>query len=86
MNGSFACGGIRQGDVNMRASWIFSKNDVIANLSVIISGGIVALTGSRYPDLVIGFMIAVLVARGGFQILREAQTLSVVKNEREQRT
>jgi cation diffusion facilitator family transporter len=76
----------RQGDVNMRASWIFSKNDVIANLSVIVSGGIVALTGSRYPDLVIGFMIAVLVSRGGFQILREAQTLSVVNNERKQRT
>lgn len=76
----------RQGDVNMRASWIFSKNDVIANLSVIVSGGIVALTASRYPDLLIGFMIAVLVARGGFQILREARTLSVVKNERKQRT
>jgi cation diffusion facilitator family transporter len=76
----------RQGDVNMRASWIFSKNDVIANLSVIVSGGIVALTGSRYPDLVIGFMIAVLVSCGGFQILREAQTLSVVNNERKQRT
>ncbi len=76
----------RQGDVNMRASWIFSKNDVIANLSVIVSGGIVALTGSRYPDLVIGFMIAVLVSRGGFQILREAQTLSVVNNEGKQRT
>lgn len=76
----------RQGDVNMRASWIFSKNDVIANLSVIVSGGIVALTGSRYPDLVIGFMIAVLVSCGGFQILREARTLSVVNNERKQRT
>lgn len=68
----------RQGDVNMRASWIFSKNDVIANLSVIVSGGIVALTGSRYPDLMIGFMIAVLVSRGGFQILREARNSKVL--------
>jgi hypothetical protein len=40
-----------------------------------------ALKGSRYPDLVIGFMIAVLVSRGGFQILREARTLPVAKKD-----
>lgn len=62
----------RQGGVHMRASWIFSVNDVIANLGVIIAGGLVLLLGSRLPDLVIGTLIAVVVVRGGVQILSEA--------------
>jgi cation diffusion facilitator family transporter len=62
----------REGGIHMRASWIFSTNDVIANLGVIVSGGLVLYSGSRYPDLVIGSVIALLVLRGGYQILREA--------------
>ena len=61
----------RDGGVHMRASLIFSANDVIANLGVIISGGLVWLLGSRYPDLFIGFVIAGLVMYGGIRILRE---------------
>ena len=64
--------GHREGGVHMRASWIFSLNDVIANLGVIVSGGLVLLLGSRLPDLVIGALIAVVVVRGGLQILAEA--------------
>jgi cation diffusion facilitator family transporter len=62
----------RQGGVHMRASWIFSANDVIANCGVILSGGLVMWLDSRYPDLIIGAAIAVLVVRGGVRILREA--------------
>lgn len=62
----------RDGGVHMRASVIFSTNDVIANIGVIISGTLVWALGSRYPDLVIGFIIAVVVLRGGIRILREA--------------
>ncbi|MBA3024212.1 MAG: cation diffusion facilitator family transporter [Gammaproteobacteria bacterium] len=61
----------RDGGVHMRASLIFSANDVIANLGVIVSGGLVWLLGSRYPDLFIGFVIAGLVLYGGIRILRE---------------
>ncbi|WP_237064839.1 cation transporter [Microbulbifer guangxiensis] len=63
----------RAGGVHMRASWIFSVNDVFANLGVILSGCLVAITGSRYPDLLIGMIIAALVVRGGLQIVREAR-------------
>ena len=42
----------RDSGAHMKASWIFSANDVITNLGVILAGGMVALTGSRYPDLV----------------------------------
>ena len=44
---------------------------VIANLGVIVSGGLVWLLGSRYPDLIIGTAIAGLVLYGGIHILRE---------------
>ncbi|NJO20383.1 MAG: cation transporter [Spirulinaceae cyanobacterium RM2_2_10] len=64
----------RHGEVHMRASWIFSKNDVIANLSVIGGGSVWSnVFQSRLPDLVIGLAIAILVLRGGIQILRAAR-------------
>jgi cation diffusion facilitator family transporter len=63
----------REGGVHMRASWIFSTSDVIANLGVIVSGLLVSLFGSRVPDLVIGTLISAVVLRGGFRILREAR-------------
>ena len=62
----------RAGGVHMRASYIFSANDVVANAGVILSGGLVLLTGLRWPDLVVGTAIAALVVRGGVRILREA--------------
>ncbi len=69
----------RQGEVHMRASWIFSKNDVIANLGVISGGFLVAYTGSSYPDLFIGLIIAAIVIRGGIHIIKDA------KREKDQR-
>lgn len=64
----------RDGGIHMRASWIFSTNDVLANLGVIISGGLVRYFGNPLPDLVIGTAIAVLVIRGGLRILRESRS------------
>lgn len=63
----------RKGEVHMRASWIFSRNDVIANLGVIVAGVLVATTASRLPDLVIGAALSLLVIRGGITILGEAR-------------
>jgi len=55
---------------HMKASWIFSANDVIANLGVILAGVLVAWSGSRYPDLIIGLIIGVIVLNGARRILR----------------
>ena len=63
----------RKGDVNLRASWIFSTNDVIANTGVILSGVLVWLTASRYPDLVVGLIISLIVIFGGIRITRDAR-------------
>ena len=63
----------RDGEVHMRASYIFSANDVVANLAVILAGLLVRFTGSSVPDLVTGLGIAALVLAGGLRILREAR-------------
>jgi len=60
----------RDGEAHMRASWIFSTNDVLANLGVIAAAALVAWTGSPLPDLVVGTAIAALVLVGAFRISR----------------
>lgn len=61
--------GHKDGGAHMKASWIFSANDVIANVGVILAGVLVAWTGSRYPDLVIGLVIGLIVLNGARRIL-----------------
>lgn len=60
----------RDGGVHMKASQIFSANDVIANIGVLIAGALVTATNSRLPDLIIGFIIAIVVFRGSIAILK----------------
>ena len=67
----------RNDEVHMRASWIFSANDVIANLGVIFAGVMVFWLDSRWPDLVIGVIVSCVVLRGAKMILKDA------KNERQ---
>ncbi len=62
----------KDGEVHMRASWIFSKNDVIANVGVITAGILVAYFESALPDLIIGAIIVTVVLHGSYQIFREA--------------
>lgn len=62
----------REDGVHMRASYIFSQNDVLANIAVIVGGLLVAVTGSALWDLVVGTGIGVLVLSGGLRILRAA--------------
>ena len=63
----------RNGGMHMRVSVIFSTNDTLANLGVIVAGLLVAWTNSPIPDLLIGTAISLLVLSGGLRILREAR-------------
>ncbi len=63
----------RQDGVHMQASYIFSQNDVIANAGVILSGVLVWVLHSRFPDLIIGLIIGLIVLRGGIRILKAAK-------------
>lgn len=64
----------RTGGVHLRASWIFSANDVLANLGVITAGGLVIAIGQAWPDLVIGTLVGLLVLTGAVRILRFAKS------------
>jgi len=56
--------------VHMRASYIFSANDVLANLGVIVAGILVTWFTSPIPDWIIGLLIGFLVLSGAIRILR----------------
>ncbi len=73
----------REAGMHMRASWIFSTNDVIANIGVITSGALVMYFGSRLPDLIIGTLISIVVVNGGVQILREAKEVRALEPDRQ---
>lgn len=60
----------RKGGAHMKASWIFTTNDVIANLGVIAGGVLVRVTGTALPDLVVGAVIGLVVLSGSIRILR----------------
>jgi Co/Zn/Cd efflux system component len=60
-------------DAHMRASMIFTSNDVIINLGVMLAGLLVFWTDSRFPDLVVGVIVFGLVLFGAKRILSLAK-------------
>lgn len=62
----------RNDDINMRSTWLCSRNDVVANLGVLIAAGAVAMTNSKYPDLLVGMAIAALVLKSAYCVLRDS--------------
>jgi Co/Zn/Cd efflux system component len=64
---------LKSTEAHIRASVIFTSNDVIINLGVIVAGALVLLSGSNKPDLVIGAIVFVIVIRGAFRILKLAR-------------
>jgi Co/Zn/Cd efflux system component len=60
----------RQGEVHLRATWMFTRVDVIANVAVMLSGLAGRLTGSRFPDLIVGGTIGVYVIKEAGEISR----------------
>ncbi|MCB0421288.1 MAG: cation transporter [Bdellovibrionales bacterium] len=62
----------RSDDINMRSTWICSRNDIVANSGVLIASGLVALTGSIWPDTVIGLIVAVLFLKSSFGVISES--------------
>jgi len=63
----------RHGEVHLRATWLFTRVDVIANLAVIVSGALVVVLRSPVPDWVIGAIIAVYILKEATEILQEAR-------------
>ncbi|UGU17294.1 cation transporter [Sinomicrobium kalidii] len=57
-------------EAHMKASMIFTSNDVIINLGVITAGLLVHWLDSNKPDLIIGTIVFLLVVQGAFRILK----------------
>ena len=63
----------RQDGAHMRATWIFTSTDALANAGVVVAGGLVAWTDTEYPDLVMGAVIAIMVFESARLIWRTAE-------------
>jgi cation diffusion facilitator family transporter len=63
----------RDGDINLRATWICSRNDMLGNVGVLVAAGLVNWLGSMWPDIAIGLLIAALVVRSAVRVVREAR-------------
>jgi cation diffusion facilitator family transporter len=62
----------RSDDLNMRSTWLCSRNDIIANLSVLVAAIGVKFLDSNWPDILVGAAISVLFLRSSFAVIRES--------------
>jgi Co/Zn/Cd efflux system component len=62
----------RGDDINMRSAWICSRNDVIGNASVLVAAAAVWLTGSPWPDIIVGLLVAAVFGRSAIGVLADA--------------
>ena len=75
--GNLACAAIllryRNEGINMRSTWLCSRNDVISNIAILVAAYLVNVTDSRYPDLIVALFITILVLKSSVSILIEAK-------------
>lgn len=62
----------RADNLNMRSTWLCSRNDVIANFSVIAAGFLTLQFASIWPDIVVGTLIALLFLKSAWNVIRES--------------
>ena len=63
----------RNDNINMSSVWLCSRNDIIANTSVLITAGLVFLTGSFVPDFILGLLLTVVFALSAGKVLTQAR-------------
>lgn len=63
----------REGDANVRSVWLCTRNDVVQCVAVALTGVAVMMTGSRWPDLVAGIVLAFIFIQSAWQIIAQAR-------------
>jgi Co/Zn/Cd efflux system component len=63
----------RTDDINMRSAWVCSLNDVAGNAAVLVASAAVALTGSGWPDIIVGLLIAAIFGTSAVSVIRSAR-------------
>lgn len=61
----------RNDDLNMRSTWLCSRNDIVANSGVILAAVAVHFTTSRLPDIVVSLVITFVFMKSAWYVLRE---------------
>jgi len=64
----------RTGDANVRAIWLFSRNDAIGNLAVVIAAVFVGWSGTPWPDYIVAVVISVLFLQSSWAIVNDARS------------
>ena len=64
----------RKGDANVRAVWLFSRNDALGNILVVVAAGLVFWTNTSWPDLIAAGIIASLFFQSAWSIIKDAQS------------
>ncbi|MCA6112708.1 cation transporter [Bradyrhizobium sp. CNPSo 4026] len=64
----------RKGDANVRAVWLFSRNDALSNVAVVVAAALVAWTGTHWPDLIVALVIAGLFLHSAWAIIKDARS------------
>jgi cation diffusion facilitator family transporter len=62
----------RGDNLNMSSTWLCSRNDLLANVGVLLAAGATYLVASRWPDIIVGCVIAALFLRSAYSVLQEA--------------
>lgn len=60
-------------DINMRSVWLCSRNDIIANLSVLVAAAAVWALHTPWPDIIVGLSLAALFLRSAWEVLAQAR-------------
>ena len=63
----------RDDNVNMSSTWLCSRNDLFANVGVLLAAGASYALASRWPDIIVGTLIAVLFASSALRVIQQAR-------------
>ena len=72
---------MKSGEVHLRATWLFTRADVVANVGVILAGLLILWLKVPYPDYVIGTLIGLYVIKEAVEILRDARSEASSKSQ-----
>lgn len=64
----------REDNLNMSSVWLCSRNDIIANTSVLVAAGLITLTHSSLPDLAVGLLLTFVFAQSAGKVLSQSWT------------
>lgn len=70
----------KEDNINMSAVWLCSRNDIIANISVLVAAILILVFRSPIPDLVVGSLLTLLFAKTAFTVLSNSWRMLSLKS------